>query len=223
MVYFEMKWIKSMISYRKRIVFVYAIMNNNDNFFTLGVKNLREKMLKVAKELFIKNGYNATTTGDIVKYAGSSKGNLYYHFKTKENLFLEIINIEDEKWFAGWREEEKKCQNNREKFNLFNELSIKMDAYYPLQTAIIEFYSREHESKHIEEKIKEFEERYVKIYYDIFSAGNRENEWHIQDIESTAQIAAATVSGIISYNPKIDKEKRIELMKRFSQIFLKGV
>lgn len=212
-----------MISYRKRIVFVYAIMNNNDNFFTLGVKNLREKMLKVAKELFIKNGYNATTTGDIVKYAGSSKGNLYYHFKTKENLFLEIINIEDEKWFAGWREEEKKCQNNREKFNLFNELSIKMDAYYPLQTAIIEFYSREHESKHIEEKIKEFEERYVKIYYDIFSAGNRENEWHIQDIESTAQIAAATVSGIISYNPKIDKKKRMELMKRFSQIFLKGV
>lgn len=100
---------------------------------------MKEKILKVAKELFIKNGYNATTTGDIVKYSGSSKGNLYYHFKTKENLFLEIINIEHEEWFAKWHEEEKKCQSNREKFYLFNELFIKMDAYYPLQTAIIEF------------------------------------------------------------------------------------
>ena len=198
-------------------------MNNNVNLFTVGVENLREKILQVAKELFIKNGYNATTTGDIVKYAGSSKGNLYYHFKTKENLFLEIINMEDEKWFAGWHEEEKKCQSNREKFYLFNELSITTDAYYPLQTAITEFQSREHESKHIEEKIKEFEQRYVEIYLDIFSAGNRENEWHIQDVEYAAQIAAATVSGIITYNPKIDKNKRMELMKRFSHIFLKGV
>nr|WP_272867253.1 TetR/AcrR family transcriptional regulator [Bacillus massiliigorillae] len=187
------------------------------------MKNLREKILKVAKELFIKNGYNATTTGDIVKYSGSSKGNLYYHFKTKENLFLEIINIEDEKWFERWHEEEKKCQSNREKFYLFNELSIKMDAYYPLQTAILEFYAREHESKHIEEKIKEFEQRYVDMYYDIFSAGNRENEWQIEDIESAGQIAAATVNGIITFNPKVDKKKRMELMERFSQIFLKGV
>lgn len=208
---------------KNELFFVYAIMNNNDNFFTVGVKNLREKILKVAKELFIKNGYNATTTGDIVKYSGSSKGNLYYHFKTKENLFLEIINIEDEKWFARWHEEEKKCQSNREKFDLFNELSIEMDAFYPLQTAILEFYSREHESKHIEEKVKEFEQRYVEIYYDIFNAGNRENEWHIKDVESAGQIAAATVSGIVTYNPKIDKNKRMELMKRFSQIFLKGV
>ena len=56
--------------------------------------NLKDKILGVAKELFIKNGYNATTTGEIVKLSESSKGNLYYHFKTKENLFLEILNIE---------------------------------------------------------------------------------------------------------------------------------
>ncbi|HAY2101481.1 TPA: multidrug-binding transcriptional regulator QacR, partial [Staphylococcus aureus] len=54
--------------------------------------NLKDKILGVAKELFIKNGYNATTTGEIVKLSESSKGNLYYHFKTKENLFLEILN-----------------------------------------------------------------------------------------------------------------------------------
>ncbi len=191
-------------------------------FFTVGVKNLREHILEVAKKLFIKNGYNATTTGDIVEYSGSSKGNLYYHFKTKENLFLEIINIEIEKWFAEWLEEGKKCQSNREKFYLINEISVKRDAYYKLQTAINEFYSREHESN-IEEKMNEFEKRYVDIYYEIFSTGNRENEWNIEDVESASQIAAATINGIITFTNNIDKKKRMELMERFSQIFLKGV
>lgn len=210
-----------MVSHKTNSYIVYVIMN--DNFFIVGVKKLREKILKTAKELFVKNGYNATTTGDIVKYSGSSKGNLYYHFKTKENLFLEILNIEDEKWFTRWREEEKKCQSNREKFYLLNELAIKMDDYYSMQTAIIEFYSREYESKDIEEKIKEIEQRYMDMYYDIFNAGNRENEWHIKNIESASQIVVATIHGIIMFSPMIDKKKRVELMEHFSQIFLKGV
>ncbi len=210
-----------MMSHKTNSYIVYVIMN--DNFFIVGVKKLREKILKTAKELFVKNGYNATTTGDIVKYSGSSKGNLYYHFKTKENLFLEILNIEDEKWFTRWREEEKKCQSNREKFYLLNELAIKMDDYYSMQTAIIEFYSREYESKDIEEKIKEIEQRYMDMYYDIFNAGNRENEWHIKNIESASQIVVATIHGIIMFSPMIDKKKRVELMEQFSQIFLKGV
>mgnify|MGYP001623145402 FL=1 len=209
------------MSHKTNSYIVYVIMN--DNFFIVGVKKLREKILKTAKELFIKNGYNATTTGDIVKYSGSSKGNLYYHFKIKENLFLEILNIEDEKWFTRWREEEKKCQSNREKFYLLNELAIKMDDYYSMQTAIIEFYSREYESKDIEEKIKEIEQRYMDMYYDIFNAGNRENEWHIKNIESASQIVVATIHGIIMFSPMIDKKKRVELMEQFSQIFLKGV
>ncbi|HHC9985456.1 TPA: multidrug-binding transcriptional regulator QacR, partial [Staphylococcus aureus] len=72
--------------------------------------NLKDKILGVAKELFIKNGYNATTTGEIVKLSESSKGNLYYHFKTKENLFLEILNIEESKWQEQWKKEQIKCK-----------------------------------------------------------------------------------------------------------------
>lgn len=184
---------------------------------------MREHILEVATKLFIKNGYNATSTSDIVKYSGSSKGNLYYHFKTKENLFLEILKIEEEKWFARWHEEENKCQSNREKFYLFNELSVRIDAYYyALQTSIIEFYDGD-ESKDIGKKIDELEQRYIDTYYEIFSAGNRENEWNIKDLDYASQIAAATVYGIITFTIKIDIKKRTELMERFSQIFLKGV
>lgn len=184
---------------------------------------MRERMLEVARDLFVKNGYNATTTADIVKRSGSSKGTLYYHFETKENLFLEILNLEEDRWLEVWREEEKKCSSNTAKFHRFNELSAITDAYYPLQMALIEFYSKEHESKLVQEKIDKLDRRYIDQYYEIFKAGNEAGEWNLEDIETTSQIAAATVTGLILFTYKADNDKRKELVARFSHTFLKGL
>lgn len=87
----------------------------------------------------------------------------------------------------------------------------------------MEFYTGEHESKQIEEKLNELEQRYLNTYYEIFNAGNKENEWAIEDVASVSQIAATTINGIITFTNKMDIKKRMELMERFSQIFLKGV
>ena len=78
--------------------------------------NLKDKILGVAKELFIKNGYNATTTGEIVKLSESSKGIFIITFKTKRKSILEILNIEESKWQEQWKKEQIKCKTNRENF-----------------------------------------------------------------------------------------------------------
>ena len=46
----------------------------------------REKILGAASRLFYLNGYNATGLDKIIAEAGVTKGNFYYHFKTKEAL-----------------------------------------------------------------------------------------------------------------------------------------
>ncbi|SUJ89551.1 QacR transcriptional regulator [Staphylococcus aureus] len=101
---------------------------------------MKDKILGVAKELFIKNGYNATTTGEIVKLSEVVKGIFIITLKQR-NLFLEILNIEESKWQEQWKKEQIKCKTNREKFYLYNELSLTTEYYYPLQNAIIEFYT----------------------------------------------------------------------------------
>jgi AcrR family transcriptional regulator len=45
-----------------------------------------------AKELFIKQGFHATSMRDISKRADVSLGNLYNYFETKEAIFESIIN-----------------------------------------------------------------------------------------------------------------------------------
>ena len=52
--------------------------------------NMREAILVAAEELFSKNGFSAVTVRDIAHAAGANPGSVTYHFKTKDELLLEI-------------------------------------------------------------------------------------------------------------------------------------
>ncbi len=51
----------------------------------------RERLLAAAAELFARKGYAATSVGEIVAAAGVTKPTLYYHFRSKEGLYLEMM------------------------------------------------------------------------------------------------------------------------------------
>ncbi len=56
-----------------------------------GDANVRERLFDVAVGLFTSRGYAATPVREIVEGAGVSKPVLYYHFGSKEGLYLEIM------------------------------------------------------------------------------------------------------------------------------------
>ncbi|KON90066.1 transcriptional regulator [Sporosarcina globispora] len=51
----------------------------------------KEKIRAAAMELFMKQGYYATSISDIAKQAGISKGLLYSYYKGKEKLLSEMV------------------------------------------------------------------------------------------------------------------------------------
>ncbi|MBQ9276797.1 MAG: helix-turn-helix transcriptional regulator, partial [Clostridia bacterium] len=53
----------------------------------------RERIIEAAKSLILARGYDAVSVSDITKEAGVSKGAFYIHFKTKEDLIEEMIDI----------------------------------------------------------------------------------------------------------------------------------
>ncbi|MDD4170350.1 MAG: TetR/AcrR family transcriptional regulator [Desulfotomaculaceae bacterium] len=55
----------------------------------------------VALTCFLSSGYAGASVDDIVRAAGISKGGLYWHFKSKEDIFLYLI----EKWITGYERE----------------------------------------------------------------------------------------------------------------------
>jgi AcrR family transcriptional regulator len=54
-------------------------------------RSARERLLREAADLFSCKGYAATSVGEIVAAAGVTKPVLYYHFRSKEGLYLELM------------------------------------------------------------------------------------------------------------------------------------
>lgn len=50
-----------------------------------------EEILDVAEELFMKQGYNETSTRQIAKILDITQPNIYYHFKNKEEIYFQVM------------------------------------------------------------------------------------------------------------------------------------
>lgn len=51
----------------------------------------RQHILNVASQLFMDQGFQATSTRSIAKQANITQPNLYHHFKTKEALYIAVL------------------------------------------------------------------------------------------------------------------------------------
>src|SRR5438552_44335 len=61
----------------------------------------KAKILETARELFYRNGYLATSVDDIIEAARVSKSNFYYHFKSKEDLGIAVLELRREEFRGG--------------------------------------------------------------------------------------------------------------------------
>lgn len=55
--------------------------------------NSKNKIINVALSLFIKRGIKSTTTKEIAKKAGIAEGTIYKHFKSKNDLAIELFTV----------------------------------------------------------------------------------------------------------------------------------
>ncbi|MCK4260696.1 MAG: TetR/AcrR family transcriptional regulator [Halanaerobiales bacterium] len=53
--------------------------------------SMKERILRSASELFLKNGYHETTMSAIANHAEVGKGTLYWYFSSKDELFKTMV------------------------------------------------------------------------------------------------------------------------------------
>lgn len=58
---------------------------------------VKDKILKIARDEFAKNGFKNVRTDDLAQKLGISKRTLYEHFESKEQLFEAVIDVELER------------------------------------------------------------------------------------------------------------------------------
>ena len=57
----------------------------------MGASETREKIVSAADKLFYEHGVEHTSFADVSKVVGISRGNFYYHFKTKDDILNAVI------------------------------------------------------------------------------------------------------------------------------------
>src|SRR6185436_2810251 len=63
----------------------------------------RDELLRVAAELFGRNGYHGTSISDVIDAAGISRGTFYLYFDNKDSIFLELLEQFTQRMMAAVR------------------------------------------------------------------------------------------------------------------------
>lgn len=69
-------------------------------------RDVRERILDTAYELFSRRGVRAVGVDEVVERAGVAKATLYRHFPSKDELVLAFLERREKRWTREWLETE---------------------------------------------------------------------------------------------------------------------
>lgn len=75
----------------------------------MDAERTRDHIVRAADELFYQQGFQHTSFADIAEAVGISRGNFYYHFKTKDEILAAVIDAriaERRRMLGQWEDEQ---------------------------------------------------------------------------------------------------------------------
>lgn len=60
----------------------------------------RDTIIRAAADMFERYGYGATSLSDVISHAGVTKGSLYFHFASKEELANAVVHEQHSMWMG---------------------------------------------------------------------------------------------------------------------------
>lgn len=78
-------------------------------------EKVRDRIIRVASDLFYKQGFNSTGINQIIAEADIAIGSLYNHFSSKNDLLQAYLIKEELNWFEGFESSTSKISEPREK------------------------------------------------------------------------------------------------------------
>ena len=110
----------------------------------------RARLLDAAEEVFVRDGYESAQLDEIAAIADRSKGAVYTHFKSKEDLFLALFEDRTRSYIDRLVTSLQKCTNRRQSLAAFREFYVGLvqDRSWPILTLEFKLYALRHpESK----------------------------------------------------------------------------
>src|SRR5581483_6319596 len=113
-------------------------------------RETQSRLLSAAEEIFVRDGYEAAQLDAIAALAGRSKGAVYTHFRSKEDLFLALFEQRTRSFVSRLIASLEKCTSRKQSLEAFREfiVGLAQDRVWPILTLEFKLFAIRHpESK----------------------------------------------------------------------------
>ena len=164
-------------------------------------RNKRDEILSEAARLFRRKGYSGTSMQDIASEVGILKGSIYYHFKSKDEIFREVLQ-------KGISPVLKKAEfiygNKSTPREILRQLIENHVNYIINNDYSLVIFSQEKE-KISDKQTRDYvlsRNRYEKIFKDVLAEGIKAGDFPQVDVSLTVLAILGMCNSIIQwYNP----------------------
>ena len=167
----------------------------------------RTQILDAAVACFARKGYYETTMDDIVREANLSKGTLYWHFKSKLDLFRSLTEL----WFAeimeSVRQQADPEANSAARLRMIVDAAKNSAASKPeLVRALLEFYTLALRDAELKKWLREAYVSDSKMMRDLIEEGIARGEFRAVDPAAVARLTMAALDGALLHRELFEEE-----------------
>lgn len=160
----------------------------------------RAALLDAALYCFANRGYEATTIDDIVRHAKVSKGAIYNYFKSKEEIFLTILESRNDDFFLDIRAHFRACPDATSKLrHLLGRLrSLPIDPDRRRWGLVhVEFWLYASRQPELEAMIERQYGTFIDLYQEILLEGKASGEFRPDlDVAAASSLILALRDGV---------------------------
>ena len=170
----------------------YAVLQIKE---AMAISKTREKLVDVARQLFAKMGVENTTMNDIAMASQKGRRTLYTYFKSKEEIYLAVVESELDILSDTMRRVVEKDVPADEKLMemIYTHLDAVKEVVYRNGTLRADFFR---DTWRVEKVRKRFDAKQVLLFREVLREGQKEGLFRIDDLEMTAEIMYYCVKGI---------------------------
>jgi len=186
-------------------------------------KRKKERILETATDIFSRFGIKKATMDEIAQKVRMGKSTLYHYFKSKEEIFLEVVKRESDTLKENLKKEVEKAITPQNKFRAYAKARMKylkelINYYNTLTDAYLEIYPF---TKDIQRDFENFE---LNSLSTIFKEGIKKDVFNIPNPKLAARMVMIAFKGF-EYLYFI-KEQPTELegeLDNLIDMFFKGI
>jgi len=172
----------------------------------------RRDIVEAADELFYQRGYDHTSFADIAEIVKISRGNFYYHFKAKDQILDEVIQLRMAKTLAmleQWEAEGDTPEQRVEKFiriQIANGTKIKNHGC-PVGTLCNELAKLDHAMHSEARALFELFRDWLRVQFEKLGAGERADELAMHLLARSQGVA--TLANAFGEDEFVEREVRL--------------